>query len=151
MYCRTSHWLTWPLDWTQQMRSVPRSQPLLPQQQQRASSMQQQPWRAQGGLSFKRSCTTDCLHSLQHAQSRPVLMPCMSCRVRSVPVGVAAKLLQRQFMKDEALAWKFELVRWRDQLAKLEVEAQASCCRGCMVELPAASHPCLCGCSLRCV
>ena len=49
----------------------------------------------------------------------------MSC---SVPVSVAAKLLQRQFVRDEALAWKFELVRRRDQLAKRELEAQASCC-----------------------
>lgn len=45
----------------------------------------------------------------------------------SVPVSIAAKLLQRQFQKDESLAWKFELVRRRDQLAKLEMETQASC------------------------
>lgn len=37
---------------------------------------------------------------------------------------MAAKLLQRQFNKDEALAWKFEIVRRRDQLARLEAEAK---------------------------
>lgn len=44
----------------------------------------------------------------------------------SLPVSAAAKLLQRQFAKEEVLAWKFEVVRRRDQLAKAEAEAQAS-------------------------
>jgi hypothetical protein len=47
-----------------------------------------------------------------------------ACKKCSVPIKLAAKLLQRQFSKDEPLAWKFELVRRRDQLARLEAEAQ---------------------------
>jgi hypothetical protein len=37
---------------------------------------------------------------------------------------MAAKLLQRQFNKDQALAWKFEIVRRREQLARLAAEAK---------------------------
>jgi hypothetical protein len=53
----------------------------------------------------------------------PVCCPVLHC---SLPVSAAAKLLQRQFGKEEVLAWKFEVVRRRDQLAKAEAEAQAS-------------------------
>jgi hypothetical protein len=50
-----------------------------------------------------------------------LLGPVLPC---SVPIGMAAKLLQRQFHKDEALAWKLEIVRRRDQLVRLEAEAK---------------------------
>lgn len=64
-----------------------------------------------------------------------------------MPVSIGAKLLQRHLQRDESLAWKFELVRRRDQLAKLEMEAQASCCRdayACVLGVELASQ-CLVG------
>lgn len=56
----------------------------------------------------------------------------------SISVGVMAKLLQRQFSKDQALAWKFEVVRRRDQLSKAEAEAQVSPVNRCSLKVQPA-------------
>lgn len=56
----------------------------------------------------------------------PLGRPVMLSSMHSLPVATASRLLQRQFARDQALAWKFELVRRRDQLAKTEAEAQVT-------------------------
>lgn len=42
----------------------------------------------------------------------------------SFPPALAAKLLQLRFKRDQGLAWKFELVKRREALAKAEAEAK---------------------------
>lgn len=42
----------------------------------------------------------------------------------SLPPQLAAKLLQLRFKRDQGLAWKFELVRRREALARAEADAK---------------------------
>lgn len=64
----------------------------------------------------------------QHKASsgRLVFLWCACVCPCSMPPKLAMQLLQRQFSRDQGLAWKFELVRRRDQLLKAEADAQAS-------------------------
>jgi hypothetical protein len=82
-----------------------------------------EPVEVQTVRAYRCYCCMPCVPHTPVTRLTPVCLPLLHC---SLPVSAAAKLLQRQFAKEEVLAWKFEVVRRRDQLAKAEAEAQAS-------------------------
>lgn len=64
-----------------------------------------------------------------HITPRAHCVLAVTCRcavVCSLPPQLAAKLLQLRFQRDQALSWKFELVRRREALATAEADAKVT-------------------------